>query len=106
MLGNHDTQANMDGRTIMEFDVKHPFSFSKVSEEGLSGDSVYYLPVYSSRVGKDGNRKVSAILWFFDSGSEGCMGVKDVYGCVEPDQVEWYKKEAQKVRELYGKGIH
>ena len=34
-------------------------------------------------------------IWFFDSGNHGCKGDPSLgFGCIEPEVVEWYKKES------------
>ena len=37
-------------------------------------------------------------LWFFDSGNRGCNGERmDMFGCIERDVVEWYKRRSDEL---------
>ena len=37
-------------------------------------------------------------LWFFDSGNRGCNGeAMDMFGCIERDVVEWYKRRSDEL---------
>ncbi|EER10176.1 hypothetical protein Pmar_PMAR004936, partial [Perkinsus marinus ATCC 50983] len=50
--------------------------------EGLSGASVYYLPIYSDR-----DKRPTAVLWMMDSGMDNCTSFTG-WGCIEADQVQ------------------
>jgi len=102
LLGNHDSEADLTRREIMQLDMTHPYSVSQLSEEGMSGASTYSIPVYSSI----NHSKAAANLWIFDSGSEGCDGVNEGYGCIEKDQVAWYNRESQKFKSEHGSNSH
>lgn len=51
----------------------------------------YFLPVLDETGTEEQFR-----LWFLDSGDEGCLGEVG-YDCVMPDQIDWFKAEAQKI---------
>lgn len=63
------------------------FSMTKLSPKDVSGATNYYIPVYSSLV----PHQVSLVMWFLDTKDMGCMGEKNTYGCVEPDQIAWFE---------------
>jgi hypothetical protein len=69
------------------------FSCSVSIDDGetLSGCGTYNIPVYSSNC-----EKVKFNLWVFDSGDYDENGH---YSCVKPDQIEWYKKTTDKLKE-------
>ena len=84
-FGNHDSE-NEKGMTREELmSYYNTFSCSVSVDDGelLSGCGTYNIPVMSS----DG-RKIKFNLWVFDSGDYDSDGH---YGCVQADQVEWYK---------------
>ena len=42
-------------------------------------------------------------IWFFDSGNHGCKGDPSLgFGCIEPEVVEWYKRESDRIEEEQG----
>jgi predicted phosphodiesterase len=58
----------------------------------------YHLPVYA---GADSDRVVFN-LWCFDSGSDHADPAVDSYGYVFPEQVAWYVKQSNKLKEANG----
>ena len=49
----------------------------------------------------DENEKPAVNIWMFDSGDSDCLGVKG-WGCVNPDQVEWYRTKSIELEKKYG----
>jgi len=96
-VGNHDSEADLTSEEIIRLDSTSPFSIRNQSE-GIEGKGTFHIPIYSSR----NSSEVSATIWVFDSGREGCEGVENTWGCITEDQIEWYDKESQKVRAQYG----
>jgi len=60
------------------------------------------LPIFS----RQNEEKVSANIWLFDSGSEGCDGFENTWGCVEPGVLDWYDNQSKKVKEEHGTDLH
>ncbi len=84
-FGNHDSEKEgaMTREELMAYYNTFSCSVSVDDGELLSGCGTYNIPVMSS----DG-RKIKFNLWVFDSGDYDSEGH---YGCVQADQVEWYK---------------
>ncbi|MBQ3151540.1 MAG: metallophosphoesterase [Clostridia bacterium] len=84
-FGNHDSETGaMSREELMAHYNTHPSSVSIDDGEELSGCGTYIVPVMSSD-----NSRIAFNLWIFDSGD---YDEKGRYGCVLPDQVEWYKR--------------
>ena len=98
ILGNHDSEADLNRRDIIALDMKNPNSYSSLSPRGVPGASNYVIPVLSST-----SDDVVMNLWFFDSNDYDCLGVKG-YGCVDLGAMEWYREySAQLEKEQGGK---
>ncbi|KAF4684767.1 purple acid phosphatase [Perkinsus olseni] len=103
-LGNHDhflDGIEPDGKSIMAYDATHSnLSLAKEAPPGVSGGSVYYVPVYENSTAKG---RPTGVLWMLDSGKLLCMGLTG-WGCVTEDQIEWFKSQAESedLRELQG----
>jgi len=81
-LGNHDTEADLEGRQIMELDSKHNLSLSRESFSFLSHSSNYFVPI-------NYKGELRFVLWLLDSGNRNhCDGLYG-YDCVHKDQIEW-----------------
>ncbi|KAF4673439.1 purple acid phosphatase [Perkinsus olseni] len=69
-LGNHDhflDGIEPDGKSIMAYDATHSnLSLAKEAPPGVSGGSVYYVPVYENSTAKG---RPTGVLWMLDSGS-------------------------------------
>ena len=100
-LGNHDAKADLNATEITWLDQTHPFSVRKNST-GIPDTMNYYIQVYSSKK----KEKLALNIWLFDSGSIGCAGHEDSWGCIEQEQIEWYNKESRKIREKHGRNVH
>ena len=91
-FGNHDSEEGaMSREDLMAYYNTFSCSVSVDDGEALSGCGTYNIPVLSS----DGE-KVKFNLWVFDSGDYDENGH---YSCVKPDQIEWYNKTSDKLRE-------
>ena len=48
-LGNHDNEADLTRRQIVEVDMQNPYSYTEMCPESVPGASTYVVPVYSSK---------------------------------------------------------
>ncbi len=91
-FGNHDSeQGAMTREELMAYYNTFSCSVSVDDGDSLSGCGTYNIPVYSSN-----GEKVKFNLWVFDSGDYDENGH---YSCVKPDQIEWYNKISDKLKE-------
>lgn len=67
--------------------MSSPLSLTQASPEGLIPGSDYYLPIYDSE-----EEDIQSLLWMFDSHDHGCQGKRSVWGCVEKEQINWFKQ--------------
>jgi hypothetical protein len=88
-LGNHDVEADLSGLDIVELDSSEPLSLTQPGPIDIGGATNYYLPVYTND-----NSSIGQVLWIFDSGNSGCLGVSG-WGCVQYDQIEWYRNTSR-----------
>ncbi len=94
-FGNHDSETGaMSREELMAYYNTYSCSISVDDGEALSGCGTYNIPVMSS----DG-KKVKFNLWVFDSNDYDKDGH---YGCVQADQVEWYKETSDKLKAQNG----
>ncbi len=94
-FGNHDSERGaMSREELMAF--YNTFSCSVSVDDGplLTGCGTYNLPIFSN----DGT-KIKFNVWVFDSNDYAENGG---YGCVEKDQIEWYKATSDALRLLNG----
>jgi hypothetical protein len=84
-LGNHDTEADLNGEKIVLLDR----SISHLSKTQMGPDSVSGVTNYRLSVFSNDKKEIKAHLWIFDSGTQGCYGAKG-WGCIHSDQVTWY----------------
>ena len=96
-LGNHDSEADLNRRQIVELDMTNPYSYTQMAEEGLTQASTFVVPVYSSKNPK----KVVFNVWFFDSGDYNCLNIYG-YGCVGPETVQWYREKSKELEKTQG----
>ena len=94
-FGNHDSEKGaMSREELMAYYNTFSCSVSVDDGEALSGCGTYNIPVMSS----DGET-LKFNLWIFDSGDYDKDGH---YGCVQPDQVEWYKAKSDELKAANG----
>ena len=94
-FGNHDSETGaMSREELMAYYNTFECSVSVDDGDSLSGCGTYNLPVYASN-----GDSVKFNVWVFDSGDYDSDGN---YGCVQADQIEWYKNEAKALKEANG----
>jgi hypothetical protein len=89
--GNHDEEADLTREQISELDRSFSNSLTQPNAANITHYFNYWLPVYD----KDGNNIIFR-LWFLDTGREDCLD-RPKWGCVHPDQVEWFREEHLKI---------
>jgi len=75
---------------IMQKDAANPHAISMDGPANIHGASNYVAPI----LGKDG--KPAAYVWLLESSDNNCQGVTG-WGCVYPDQVEWFKNTSRQL---------
>lgn len=107
VYGNHDSEGPADKEYQME--VYESFDcFVGCEGEDLTGCGNYYLPIYDSK-GED----MLYNLWMFDSltynrhpesETDVAYYENDLggYACVHKDQIDWYVRESNKLKEANG----
>ena len=86
--GNHDDEQDMTRGQLSEYLKGKPGNMTG-TVDGISGVTNFILPVRSSDGTKD-----AAVIYVFDS--HAYSGRKEVkgYDWINPDQIEWYRKES------------
>ncbi len=92
IMGNHDHDANLE-EPQMQILENMDLCLTKCDDPNITGYSNYYYPIYN----KDGKARFN--LWFIDSNNLYHDQSVSVYDIVYPDQIEWYEKNATKLRE-------
>jgi hypothetical protein len=62
--------------------------------KSITGASNYILPIYSNF----NNDTVVSHLWFFDSNDVWCSWQVISWGCIEKNQVNWYKDQSDALK--------
>ena len=96
-LGNHDDEANLSRREIIELDMTNPTSLTSLSLPEEDGASNFVIPVYRS----EESDEVVLNLWFFDSMDYGCYETKG-NGCVSLNVIRWFRKMRNELRAKQG----
>ena len=105
VLGNHDVQADLNTEEILQLDKMNPFALSQ--DNRIKDDkrlSNYNLEIFSSFEKK--LEDVTSLIWIFDTGDTGCKHIKNSYGCISNNQINWYKNETEKKNKKYNKKIN
>ncbi|KAL4420875.1 hypothetical protein ABPG77_002834 [Micractinium sp. CCAP 211/92] len=91
ILGNHDGEANLSRREIIELDQQlgGNLTLTLPGPRYLFGSGNYFLDVLNAT-----GEEVAARMWFLDSGSLGCEGLRDGWGCVPSGTVDWVVEQA------------
>jgi len=111
-LGNHDripgsssgmrpgneTDYAVPDHWIMQKDEANRHSMTVDGPTSIHGASNYVLPI----LGAGG--KPAAYVWLLDSSDNACMG-KAGWGCVYPDQVQWYRDTSRQLAERDGRVV-
>jgi len=102
-FGNHDSEADFSKEEIFELEMQHPYSYMKRTYD-INGFSNYVLPIYSAFGNENTTNNISGLLWFFDTNRQGCKNLNEsqTWGCIEEDQIAWYKKESENIKNTYG----
>jgi hypothetical protein len=88
--GNHDNNdCDMTRREMQDYVEKQPFN-AGFRVDGLEGESVFHIPVKSSR-----DDKVAFVIWCMDSGAGSTVEDVKGYGWITPAQIEWYNRESK-----------
>jgi len=100
-LGNHDADADLNREEISRLDMTNPLSMRN-NATGIPDSLTFTFPIYSSK--KEG--QPAANIWMFDTGSLGCAGQDDSWGCIEEPQLDWYDKESLNMKKQHGENIN
>ncbi|KAJ6236490.1 hypothetical protein M0813_27877 [Anaeramoeba flamelloides] len=100
-FGNHDDLGYFSRKELMTIDKSYPLSQSEFGPDDITGVSNYYLEIHTAESTPD-EKEVAAVLYFLDSGDKGCMG-HDGWGCVYPDQIEWFTEVSSEFSKKYPK---
>ncbi len=116
VFGNHDYQQGVpdDEALAMYQEAGGKYCLAYDADPNLSGEGTHNLPVYSS----DGS-EIKFNLWMFDSGAYEPMvdengnyvydeegNLRDIgYECVREDQIAWYVKTSNELKEETGKVV-
>lgn len=109
-LGNHDripgptpgtdpgneTSYAVPDHWITSQDSTNPHSLTQDGPQGIHGASNYVLPI----LGASG--KPVAYVWLLDSSDNNCQGTTG-WGCVYPDQVDWYRQTSKQLAQQDGR---
>ncbi|KAK8797206.1 hypothetical protein WA158_004416 [Blastocystis sp. Blastoise] len=96
-LGNHDEEADLKRKQIIELDMTNPWSMSELAPKETVGASNFVIPVYEY----NSTSRIAFNMWFLDSMRSGCMGISG-YGCVELETIEWYYKKSEEMEKEQG----
>lgn len=94
--GNHDDEHDMTREELTAY-VKTKAGNLNSTEEGVSGDCNFVLPVKAADGTKD-----AAVLYFFDSHSYSTVKEIRGYGWIKHDQVDWYNRTSKQITEANG----
>lgn len=98
-FGNHDSEVGpLSRRELMEYYNSFNCSITNDNGKELAQSGTFNIPVLSS----DG-KEMKYNLWVFDSGDYDKEGH---YGCVSPEDVEWYKKKSDQITEQNGGKVY
>lgn len=92
MLGNHDDEADLNRRQIVELDntIGGNLSLTQNGPMNITGATNYFIDVRAY-----GESRAAARLWFLDSMDRGCENVTSSWGCVGLDTVAWFSQQAK-----------
>lgn len=111
-LGNHDRIPAPAGpgdpmersyavpdHWILQLDTEfNSMSVAKDGPSDIHGASNYVVPI----LGQDG--RPVFYIWLLDSSDNDCLGIHG-WGCVYPDQVEWYKRASKRLIDQDGRVV-
>ena len=89
--GNHDEEGDLTRAQVSEVDRSYPNSLTQPNPGNITHVFNYHLEIFDNK-----GQNVTTRLWFLDTGREDCL--KQLrWGCVHPDQVEWFREEHFKI---------
>ena len=94
IMGNHEHDPGCDDEVIKAYSE---LSGVMMRCEGVPGKADYKEILYSH----DGKKPLAA-LWFLDSNNLCADESASKYDYVHTDQIEWFEKESEKLREING----
>jgi len=104
VFGNHDIETDLTAHQIGDLDRSNPYSlFNGNTAPDSKGYSNYILPIFSSYEGRENQQ--SSLLWMFDTRKSGCNDKDSYYGCIDKEQIDWYKKESDALNYASGAKI-
>ncbi|MFE5322936.1 metallophosphoesterase family protein [Paenibacillus sp. NPDC056579] len=89
VFGNHDTEAKITRRQLMEQACSYSHCLAEPGPEALNGEGNYVLSV------KDSSGRTATALYFFDSGSVSTIPHVKGYGWIQKDQIAWYEEQSR-----------
>ena len=95
-LGNHDGQYDKSRKEVFDIIKTIPYNINK-GAEGIYGDSNDVITLSSSKDGKP-----QWAFYLFDSGDSTSNADMKGYDYIHFDQIDWYRKHSQHLRELNG----
>lgn len=98
VFGNHDDQDTTATKDFqMDCYEMYDCFVGKRNPEKMAGQGTYNLPILSSD-----KSHYAFNLWLTDSGTNNDENDLGGYGCVHKDQIAWYVKESNKLKEENG----
>jgi hypothetical protein len=99
IFGNHDDQGDLSRSQIMDIEQSFPLSLTQRGPANISGMTNYVLTLLS---GKSNEPVVN--LYMMDSSDDRCLGVSG-WGCIYPNQVQWYRETAIRLKQQFNKAL-
>ena len=95
-FGNHDIEAELNDVQLGKLDKTNPYSvFKGDMAKDPNSTSNYVLKILSNFENR--KKETSGLIWIFDSKRHGCGNRRFSYGCINDPQINWYKKESNKI---------
>ena len=97
VLGNHEHDHGHEDEVVAIYNSMENVIMRNDAPAGITGNANFKELIYSS----DGEKPVFC-LWFIDSNN--CFEDRNIshYDYVHPDQIEWFEKECEKLKEMNG----
>lgn len=90
VFGNHDDEFGISRQQIMDHVIQKPYCLAQAGNKSLSGVGNYILEVKSAAT----MDSISALLYFFDSGTYAPMKNIGGYDWLKTDQINWYAQQS------------
>lgn len=98
VFGNHDVEFASNKEELLKIKQKSKFCLTEAGPSDISGLGNYKLAIKASK-----NSAPSWNLYFFDSGAYNLNEKVKGYDFIKRNQIEWYTKLSQNVKNEYGK---